>query len=514
MTRLEQSSVRPHTRSPYILIVGSGFAGLGMAIRLKQAGINDFVVIERAGDVGGTWRDNTYPGAACDVPSHLYSFSFAPNPRWRHSFSRQPEIQSYLQQCADRYGVREHIRFDCPLLSASWDESARRWQVQTGQGEFSADILINAAGALSDPAIPNVPGIESFTGTVFHSARWNHDHDLTGERVAVVGTGASAIQFVPQIQPKVGKLVLFQRTPPWILPRMDRRLTRFERFLYRRFPITQQIARGGIYAYRESAILGFVVDQRLLKAASKLARLHLEKQVPDPALRAKLTPTYAMGCKRVLLASDYYPSLTQPNVEVVPHGIKEVRAHSVVASDGTEHEVDTLIFGTGFQVTDLPIAHQIHGRNAESLAACWNGNAHAYLGSSIAGYPNLFLLVGPNTGLAHNSQVYMIEAQIDFTLDAIKTMRAGGLGTVEVEPDHEQAYTQAVHRRMQRTVWLQGGCNSWYLDATGRNTTLWPGATFRYRSITRTFPVARYRTTPAQPPRVAAVASPTSLLEG
>ncbi len=521
MASPDRTSASTNERNPYIVIVGSGFAGLGMAIRLKQAGINDFVIIERAGDVGGTWRDNTYPGAACDVPSQLYSFSFAPNPRWSHSFSRQPEIQSYLQQCADRYGIREHIRFDCPLVSASWDDDAKRWQLQTGRGHLSAEILINAAGALSDPAVPDMPGIEAFTGTVFHSAQWNHDHDLAGDRVAVVGTGASAIQFVPQIQPKVGKLTLFQRTPPWILPRMDRRLTRFEKFLYRRIPIAQRVTRATIYAYREGAILGFVVNQRLLKAAAKLAERHLAQQVPDSALREKLTPSYTIGCKRILLSSDYYPSLTQPNVEVVPHSITEVRANSVVAADGTEHEVDTLIFGTGFQVTDLPIAHRIHGRDGRSLAAYWNGSAHAYLGSSIPGYPNLFMIVGPNTGLGHNSQVYMIEAQIDFTLDAIKTMRTQGLATVDVEADHEQAYTQAVHRRMQRTVWMQGGCNSWYLDATGKNTMLWPGATFRYRAITRTFPVERYRTTPARlhpqpqpPPVAAAAAADSSHLEG
>jgi len=481
--------------NPYIVIVGSGFAGLGMAIRLKQAGINDFIILERAADLGGTWRDNTYPGAACDVPSHLYSFSFAPNPRWRHSFSRQPEIQSYLQQCADRYGVRAHIRFDCPLLSAAWDDGAQRWHLQTGHGEIRTEILMSATGALSDPSIPHLPGIENFSGTVFHSSRWNHDHDLAGDRVAVVGTGASAIQFVPQIQPKVAKLVLFQRTPPWVMPRMDRQLTRLEKFLFRTFPITQKIARSSIYWSRESLIVGFVVNPQLLRAACRIGRLHLKMQVPDPVLREKLTPSYTMGCKRVLISSDYYPSLTQPNVEIVAGGIREVRARSVVAMDGTGHEVDTLIFGTGFVPTDLPIAHQIRGRDGQSLAARWGGSPHAYLGSSVPGFPNLFLLVGPNTGLGHNSQVFMIEAQIDYTLDAVKTMQARKLATVEVELDHERAYTEAVQRRMQRTVWLNGGCNSWYLDANGKNTTLWPGATFRFRSLTRKFQLGRYRTT-------------------
>ncbi|HEV7865325.1 MAG TPA: NAD(P)/FAD-dependent oxidoreductase, partial [Acidimicrobiia bacterium] len=347
-----------------------------MAVRLKQAGVDDFVVLERAGEVGGTWRDNTYPGAACDVPSHLYSFSFAPNPDWTRSFSPQTEIQAYLRRTATDFGVRPHIRFHHEVVGAAWDETAQRWHVRTNArgpggdpqgGEFEADVLVSATGALSDPAIPPLPGLDRFEGTVFHSARWDHGHDLTGRRVAVVGTGASAIQFVPMVQPHVAQLTVFQRTPPWILPRWDRRFHPAERWAFRHLPPLQRLARAGIYWGREQTVAGFVVAPNLMRAAERLAHRHLERSVPDPLLRAKLTPDYRIGCKRILISNDYLPALTRPNVDLVPAGVSEVRAGSVVASDGTEHEVDTIIFGTGFHVTDIPVADRIVGRGGVAL---------------------------------------------------------------------------------------------------------------------------------------------------
>jgi cation diffusion facilitator CzcD-associated flavoprotein CzcO len=475
-----------------VLIIGTGFAGLGMAVRLKQAGIEEFVVLERAGEVGGTWRDNTYPGAACDVPSHLYSFSFAPNPGWSRSFSPQGEIQDYLRRTATDFAVRPHIRFHHEVLGATWDDGAQRWCVRTDHGDFEAAVLVSATGALSDPAIPALPGLDRFEGTVFHSARWRHDHDLTGERVAVVGTGASAIQFVPQIQPQVAQLTVFQRTPPWILPRWDRPFRPAEQWAFRHLPLVQRLARAGIYWSREQMVAGFVVAPNLMAVAERLARKHLERAVADPALRAKLTPDYRIGCKRILISNDYLPSLTEPNVDVVASGLVEVRPHSVMAADGTEREVDTIIFGTGFHVTDIPVAGRISGREGVTLKDRWADGMKAYKGTAVAGFPNLFLLVGPNTGLGHSSQVFMIESQIAYAVDAVRHIERTG-AVVEVREEAETAWDDSVQRAMGRTVWTTGGCASWYLDDRGRNTTLWPGATWRFRRHTARFDADAYR---------------------
>ncbi len=478
------------------VIVGSGFAGLGMAIRMKQQGMDDFVVLERAGDVGGTWRDNTYPGAACDVPSNLYSFSFAPNPHWSRTFSAQPEIQAYLQGCADRFGIGPHLRFHHEVRGCRWDGDTRRWTIETSQGDYEARVLISATGALSEPALPNIPGIENFAGKTFHSSRWDHDHDLSGERVAVIGTGASAIQFVPQIQPKVGHLSVFQRTAPWVMPRWDRAFTPTERWLFRNVPLTQRLSRLGIYWGREGSALGFAYQPKALKSAQRFALRHLARQVPDPALRAKLTPDYTMGCKRILISNDYYPSLSQPNVDVVTDAISEVRAHSVVTADGVEHPVDTIVFGTGFQVTEFPGAAHIFGRQGESLQQHWGEGMHAHKGTTVPGFPNLYLLVGPNTGLGHTSQVFMIESQITYVLDALRQVPTG---VAEVSPAAEDAWNDKVQTAMARTVWTTGGCRSWYLDKNGRNTTLWPGFTFDFRRRLRRFDPAAYRVESRQP---------------
>ncbi len=515
--RLVPTTAEVAPRSVQVVVIGSGFAGLGMAIRLKEAGIHDFVVLERAGEVGGTWRDNTYPGAACDVPSHLYSFSFAPNPDWSSSFSPQHEIQDYLRRCADDFGVRPHLRFDAEVRHARWDEGRGRWQVETtspgvrgvrdgitpgvrGVPEgitYDAQFLISATGALSDPSVPDLPGLERFAGTAFHSARWRHDHDISGERVAVIGTGASAIQFVPQIQPRVGRLAVFQRTPPWIVPRWDRRFTRPERWLFRHLPITQRLARNGIYWSREAYVVGFAFDPRLMKAAEMVARAHLRRQVPDAELRARLTPDYTIGCKRILISNDYLPALSGPNVDVVTSGIAEVREHSIVTADGVERPVDTIMFGTGFHVTDMPVASRLAGRGGTLLSEHWRDGAHAHRGTTTAGFPNLFMLVGPNTGLGHTSQVFMIESQIAYVVDALHQAGAQGAATVEVRPEAEAAWNVRVQHDMAGTVWTSGNCASWYLDGSGRNTTLWPSFTWRFRRETRRFDPAAYHFGPA-----------------
>jgi cation diffusion facilitator CzcD-associated flavoprotein CzcO len=474
-----------------IAIIGTGFAGLGTAIRLKQEGTDDFVVLEKADDVGGTWRENTYPGVQCDVPSHLYSFSFAPNPNWSRTFPLGDEIWDYLRECAVRYGVMPHIRFGEEVQSAVWDDERQRWRIETADDTISAQVLVAGTGPLHEPSMPAVPGLDRFEGKTFHSAEWDHDHDLTGERVAVVGTGASAIQFVPRIQPKVSRMHVFQRTPPWIMPHPDRALSPLEHRIYRALPSAQLAMRAAVYWARETFVLGFM-DRRFAKLPQRVALKHLRDQVPDPELRRKLTPDYTIGCKRVLLSNDYFPALMQPNVELVNDGIAEVRASSVVTADGSEREVDTIIFGTGFRVTDPPSADLVRGRNGRTLAETWQGSMEAHLGTTIAGFPNLFFLVGPNTGLGHNSIVFMIESQLNYVLDALRTMEARGAGSIDVRPDVQARYNAAIQKRLRNTVWNAGGCASWYLDHTGRNTTLWPGFTWPFRRLLRRFDADHY----------------------
>ena len=360
----EVSAARDHFR---VVIVGSGFSGLCMAIRLHQEGIEDFVVLERAGEVGGTWRDNTYPGCQCDIPSHLYSFSFAPNPDWSRFYPLQEEIRAYLNRCAEEFGVMDHIRFNHEVVGAEWDDDARVWRVQTTQGPLSADVFVGAIGGLSEPTPPEIPGLESFTGTMFHSAEWNHDHELAGARVAVIGTGASAVQFVPQIQPQVEQLHLFQRTPSWVMPDPDRAVSDFERAMFRRVPATQRAFRAGIYFLQETTVFGTIVNRRLSEAGEAIARRHLRRQVPDPELRAKLTPRYTLGCKRITLSNTYLRALTQPNAELVTEPISEIREQSIVTTDGREREVDTLILGTGFRVFDHPGFTAVRGRGGRTM---------------------------------------------------------------------------------------------------------------------------------------------------
>jgi cation diffusion facilitator CzcD-associated flavoprotein CzcO len=477
-----------------VAIIGSGFGGIGMAARLRRAGITDVVLLERAADVGGTWRDNSYPGAACDVPSHLYCFSFAPNPGWTRAFSPQPEIWEYLRRVAADEGVTGKIRFGEEVTAAHWDQAARLWRIETTSSSLTARFLVSAAGPLSDPLIPDLPGLDTFAGRVFHSATWDHDYDLTGRNVAVIGTGASAIQFVPQIQPIVSQLTVFQRTPPWIIPRMDRQISRLEHWLFRHAPMTQQIARAGIYLGREAYALGFVKNPDIMRKAEALALHHLDRQVRDPGLRARLTPSYRMGCKRILISNDYYPALTQPNVSLVTDGIKEIREKSVLTSDGTAYDADTLIFGTGFHVTDFPVAQRIFDADGVSLAHHWSAPPvqTAFRGTTTAGFPNLFVLTGPNTGLGHTSQVFMIEAQIRYVVSALSHARRQGIDRMDVRPAAQAAYDEVVQRKMRRTVWVTGGCHSWYLDAEGRNVTLWPDFTWVYAWQTRRFDPSNY----------------------
>ena len=483
-----------------IAVIGTGFAGLGMAIRLKQEGIEDFVVFERASSVGGTWRDNTYPGCACDVPSNLYSLSFAPNPDWSRSFSAQPEIYAYIKDTAERSGVLPHVRFDSEVTDASWDDDAKVWNIRTSRGDFRAQVLIGGIGGLIEPRMPDVPGLEDFEGEVFHSARWNHDFDLKGKRVAAIGTGASAIQFVPRIQPEVEKLHLFQRTPAWLTPRSDHAISNTRQRLYRRFPVLQRINRKALFWSHELLVFGFVKNPKLMKMLpQRVAERHLRSQVKDPELRRKLTPSYTIGCKRILVSNDFYPAVGKENVELLTEGLAEVRGNCVIGSDGTEREVDAIILGTGFDVTGFPGARIFNGRDGVNLAELWHGSPKAHRCTTVNGFPNLFVLGGPNFGTGHMSAVQMVENQYSYVLDALRQIDANDLASVDVRIDVQDRFIAELDRKMRTTVWMQGGCSSWYVDKEGRNSTLWPDWTFEHERQTRSFDLAEYEAEVAEP---------------
>jgi len=475
------------------VIVGAGFSGLCAGIQLKKAGIEDFVILEKADGVGGTWRDNTYPGAACDIPSHLYSYSFEPNPTWSRAYGGQAEILAYLEHCATKYGVRPNIRFGSRVTGASYDETTATWTVRTHAGEtYVARTLVLGNGALHIPSIPELPGAKTFAGTAFHSARWDHRHDLAGKKVAVVGTGASSIQFVPQIAPVVDKLHVFQRTPAWIVPKADRPIGEREKWMLEHVPGAHWLRRTGLYWLFESRVLGFAFAPKVNQLAERLVLKHLAHQVPDPKLRAQLTPSYRMGCKRVLISNDYYPALCRENVDLVTEGIAGIEPTGIRTTDGVLHECDTIIYGTGFKVVDYVASMKIVGRGGAELSDVWaTEGVRNYLGITVSGFPNLFLLMGPNTGLGHNSMIFMIEAQTAYVVDGIRQMRAQALASIEVRPAVEQAFRTELKGKLADTVWTSG-CNSWYQAPDG-DVLLWPGFTFDYWRRTRQVRLDEFR---------------------
>ncbi|CAB3782115.1 Baeyer-Villiger monooxygenase [Paraburkholderia ultramafica] len=483
--------------APRIAIVGSGFAGIGMAIRLLRMGITSFTIYEAAGEIGGTWRDNTYPGAACDVPSHLYSFSFEPNPAWSREFSGQAEILAYLKHCARKYGVERHVRCNASVVSARFDAARQVWQAEidaNGTREpVEADVVIAASGPLSRPAMPQIAGLERFEGKLFHSARWDHAYPLEGKRVAVIGTGASAIQFVPQIQPRVAQLDLFQRTAPWIMPKPDKPVEPRARWLFRHLPFAQRLVRSAIYWQLEARAIAFVVNPKLMKLPMKFCLSYLARRVKNPALRAKLTPNYRLGCKRVLLSSDYYPAVSQPNVDVVTAGIREIVADGIVTDDGVLRRADAIICGTGFQVNDVGAPFNVTGLDGADLGAMWlRDGPQAYLGVSIANFPNFFMIVGPNTGLGHNSMIYMIESQVQYIAECLRALRRRNARTMNLRPDVQRDFNARLQKTMQHSVWVSG-CHSWYQTKSGKVTALWPGFTFSFRKRTRRVRPRDYR---------------------
>jgi cation diffusion facilitator CzcD-associated flavoprotein CzcO len=480
-----------------VAIVGAGFGGLGTAIRLKQAGIDDFVVLDRAAEVGGTWQVNTYPGAQCDIPSILYSFSFAPNPKWTRLYPLQPEIHQYLRDCTERFGIESHLRLRHEVLNAAWDDAQQQWVVSTDRGTWHAQVLVGAMGPFSEPAVPNLRGLDSFRGKVFHTAAWDHDYDTTGQRVAVIGTGASAVQIIPRLQPTAKSLTVFQRTPTWIMPHPDQPMSGWPRRVFERLPAVQRATRTLFDLFQESLVPGFVYRPGLLKWMDLVSRAHLRRQVRDPELRAKLTPTYRFGCKRPTFSNTYFPALAAPNTNVVTSGIREIRENGIVTADGEWHEVDAIVFGTGFRTTDNPAFDRLRGKAGRTLSEVWDGDANAYLGTTIHGFPNLFFLLGPNS-VVYTSQVVTIEAQVDYLLSSLNAMHERRLASIEVRDDVQRNFVATVDRRLAGSVWNAGGCSSYYLNDAGRNHVFFPGFNRRFRARTKHVDLADYHTTAAE----------------
>ncbi|MDO9353415.1 MAG: NAD(P)/FAD-dependent oxidoreductase [Solirubrobacteraceae bacterium] len=508
------STTTSAVRTARVGIIGTGFAGLGLAIRLRQAGDEDFIVLEKDTQLGGTWRDNEYPGCACDVPSNLYSYSFAPNPDWTTTFAHQAEIRAYTERVAADHDLHRSIHFDTFVQDAAWDAEAALWRVETSQGTYEFSVLVSATGPLSSPSIPNLPGLKDFDGPVFHSAEWDFSADLTGKRVAVIGTGASAIQFVPQLQKTVGELKLFQRTPPWLLPRAEFKTSRLRRALFARFPLAQRVARESLYWKNEFTVVGLTRRPGIMKAPQWLAKQHIKRQIPgDPELQAKVTPDFRLGCKRILLSSNYYPALAKPNVEVLTTGVSEIGKNSVVGSDGQVREVDAIVLGTGFHVNDLPIKDHVRGIGGQTLGEAWGDSMQGYRGATVPGFPNFFFILGPNTGLGHSSMIFMAEAAGQYVMDALAQMDKGNLASVDVRPERFARWNDGVQKRMKPTVWVTGGCASWYLDASGKNRTLWPDFTFRFRALTKRFDIESYSTLPRRVPQPSIHAAPAAPAE-
>jgi cation diffusion facilitator CzcD-associated flavoprotein CzcO len=486
-------------RGVSVAIVGGGFGGVAAAVELRRRGIENFVVLERGDRLGGVWRANTYPGAACDVPSALYSLSFAPHPGWSRRFSPGAEIQTYLEDVARRHDVLDRVRFDSDVERAVFDESTGRWRLEIGGGvEIESDVLITACGQLTRPAIPDVPGLDRFAGPMFHSAHWDHDHDFSGRRVAVLGTGASAIQFVPAIAPQVEHLTVFQRSAPWVLPKTDKAYAERTKRLYRRHPWLQRLWRLGWWAWLESLVPVFTRrPERAARAMTAfygaLARLNRAVQLRfDRRLMAATRPGYALGGKRILITSEWYPTLRRPNVELVVEAVREIVPDGVVTEDGGHRPANTIVFGTGFTATEFLAPMQVHGREGRLLDEEWSGGAEAYLGITVPGFPNFFLLYGPNTNHGTGSAIELIEAQARYAADAACLLDTGAAERLELRPDVHDAFQRELRERLEVSVWAT--CSSWYVNAAGRVTNNWPGTQTEYRRRTRSVALTEYQT--------------------
>jgi len=475
-----------------IAIVGGGFGGVGAAVMLRRAGHVDVTVFERGERVGGVWTHNTYPGAACDVPSHLYEFSFAPNPRWSRRYAPQAEIQRYLEEVARRDGVLERVRTGTEVTSAQWDEERGRWALQTSAGAHEAEILITACGQLSVPKIPAIEGLESFAGPAFHTACWRHDVDLAGKRVAVIGTGCSAIQTVPAIQPIVAQLDVYQRSPGWTIPKMDYAYSERAKRAFARFPLLQRLDRAAIFAFMEVGAIGMTRRRWMLAPFRALARRQIERAVSDPVLRAKVTPTDEVGCKRLMLTDDWYPTLTKPNVDLVANRIAEVTPRGIRTEDGSERPADVLVLATGFKTHDFVAPMEIVGAGGRTLAEEWAEVPRAYLGISVPRFPNMFLLYGPNTNGGTGSVVYTIECGVRHLIAALRELKGAGAQQIEIRRHAAEAFDRELRAALHTTVW-HTGCTNWYVDDNGNNPNQWPWLWSTYRRRTARLEPGAYK---------------------
>jgi cation diffusion facilitator CzcD-associated flavoprotein CzcO len=470
-----------------IVVIGTGFSGMGVAVKLLESGRTDFVILEKAQDVGGTWRDNTYPGCECDIPSHMYSFSWRLNPDWSKNFSAQPEIWAYMRKVADETGIRPYINFGVEVTGMEWDDDRSVWTVHTKSGEdYEARVVLSGVGGLHVPNVPEIAGADTFAGPRFHSAEWDHSVDLAGKKVAVIGTGASAIQFVPIIAEEVGHLTVFQRTPPWVLGKKDNPIHPVRQKFFDKVPGLTRAYRDAIYWALEARAIAFNGHLNVLPYAEKLAKANIARAIDDPEMVRKLTPDYRLGCKRVLQSNTYYPTFNRDNVDLVIDKISEIVPDGVIDANGTKHDADVIIYGTGFHVVDAFDFLDIRGRNGLSVAKQFREHGvETYMGMTIHGVPNLFLMLGPNTALGHNSVVFMIEQQTKYILKMLDEMDARGADIVETTKQAQDEFNEEVQRLVSKGIWTQGGCTSWYLDSQGKNRTIWPKFTFQYWWETR-----------------------------
>lgn len=471
-----------HDQTLDAIVIGTGFSGLCMAIKLKEAGIDNFVVLEKGPEVGGVWRENTYPGAACDIPAELYSFSFAMKTDWSRRYPPQPEIQRYMKECAERFGLYPFIRFNTPVAGAQYDERRALWQVELDSGEvLSARVLVTGVGQLSRPAMPRLEGLERFAGTRFHSAQWDADFDPSGKRIGVIGTGASAIQFIPELAKSAARVDVFQRTPPYVMPKPDRDYTAMDRWMMRYVPGYKELNRRIWYTAGEKSTGAFNSDSRLASAYKRLTLWYMRRHIKDPQLRAKLTPDYPIGCKRVLFSHNYFQALAQDNVDVITAPIERVTPQGLEAG-GQAYAFDALIYGTGFLATEFLAPMRIRGAGGRELSEVWADGAEAYKGVSVHGFPNLFMLYGPNTNLGSNSIIFMIECQVGYIMQCLARLRQGGFRAVDVKADVMARYNVEIQSKLKNSVW-SAGCSSWYHNAQGKVTNNWPGLTQEYKQL-------------------------------
>lgn len=510
----KKAKLNVQSRQVKVAIVGGGFGGLCMAIKLREAGIDDFILLEKREDVGGTWRENSYPGAACDVQSHMYSFSFEGNPEWSHRYSGQQEIHEYIQRVTDKHSIRDFTRFNSEVVGAHFDETHAHWTLNLKDGsQIVCQHWVLASGPLHVPSFPNIKGLDTFKGKVIHSSQWDHDYDLSGKKIVSIGTGASAVQYIPEVAKSAGQLTVVQRTPPWIIPRDERAYSGMSKWMFRAFPALRKLHRLRLYLSNEARVLP-IFNPRIARMGEPLLKAFIRYQVKDKALAEKLTPSYTLGCKRILISNAYYPTFTRDNVSLVTEGIEEIREDRIVFKDGSEEKMDCLLLGTGF-ITDPRIYMKefpITGLSGHNLQDDWKDAAEAYLGTTVSGYPNMFQLVGPNTGLGHNSIIFMIECQVRYIMDAIAKLDQKGAAYMDVKADVMDAFNEKMQSELKGTVWQNGGCSSWYQQADGRNTALWPHATFQFMYRTRKVSAEDYQWMPAA--KAKPIEAPKRVAEG